>query len=94
MRFQVATGRVILGALFSGDGAEVFMDIVEDGGVGLCVLVLIFEVWMIGGAMLGVRRDDGVRYGALFSDGGAEVFMEVVDDDGVGLFVLVLSLEL
>ena len=44
MRFQVATGGVYLGALFSGGGAEVFMEVVEDGGVGLCVLVLLFKV--------------------------------------------------
>ena len=44
MHFQVATGGVFLGALFSGGVAEVFMEVVEGGGVGLCVLVLFFEV--------------------------------------------------
>ena len=44
MHFQVATGGVFLGALFSGGGAEVFMEVVEGDGVGLCVLVLFFEV--------------------------------------------------
>ena len=45
------------------------------GGVKLFVLVL--EVLMVGGAMLGVWRDCGVSFGALFLEEETEAFLEV-----------------
>ena len=66
-----------LGALFSDGGAEVFMEVVKGGGVELFVLVLLLEVSMIGGAMLGIRRDDGVSFDALFLEEETEAFLGV-----------------
>ena len=66
-----------LGALFSNGGTEVFLEVLKGAGVGLFVLVLLLGVLMIGGAILGVRRDDGVSFGALFLEEETEAFLGV-----------------